>query len=137
MSKTYLIIATLISLVIAFAAGFSVATLRGERNLADYQRTAAQTMLAKQQAYEQERVDLEARTVQLRIDLDGSRAESDRLQQSVALWRSRAKTAESRFAMECLDVVQECTKRLREGETVIRWCEKALPGSDEGSGNSK
>jgi Tfp pilus assembly protein PilE len=118
---------------VAFAAGYQVASTSWEKKFSEFQLAAAQATIAKQKAFEDERTALEETAAQLRSDLASKRTESDKLRTDIAVWRSRAKTAESRFALECVGVAAECADRVREAESIIRYCQKALPGRDERS----
>jgi hypothetical protein len=117
-------------IIASFCAGFYVSDLRWESKYDSHLRAEAQAALQKKQQFDEERRMLEARTAGLRSDLDDALSASDKLREQVRMWSSRAKTAESRFAVQCLSLVEE-ERRLRlEGATIIRWCREALPNKE-------
>jgi hypothetical protein len=112
----------------AFGAGFYVSDLRWSARYADYKRAEAEATAAQQSKFDEERKLLEARASSIRTQLADALSSGDELRKSVAAWKSRAKTAESQLAVQCLDVVAE-ERRLRlEGKAIIQYCREALPG---------
>jgi hypothetical protein len=127
MTNVLKVIAVLSVLAITFCSGLHVSNLKWEAKHADYVRAEAQAALQKQQLFQREREALEATTSRLRIDLDKSLSDSDELREQVRVWSNRAKTAESRLAVQCLSLVEEERRARLEGEAIIRFCREALP----------
>jgi hypothetical protein len=130
-----IVIAAILSAV--FFSGWRVSSLRWEARFSEYKRQEAEATLAKQKEYEAERGRLESAAARLRADLDNRSADTDGLRQQVAVWKGRAKSAESKLAIQCLGVVAEERKLREEGEAIIRFCQAALPDRGGESGNSR
>jgi hypothetical protein len=118
----------------AFGAGFYVSDLRWSARYADYKRAEAEATAAQQSKFDEERKLLEARASSIRTQLADSLASSDELRKSVSVWKSRAKTAESRLAVSCLELVERERRARQTGEAIIRYCVSALPGGQERTG---
>ncbi|GAB1824748.1 MbeD/MobD family mobilization/exclusion protein [Turicimonas sp. TL08] len=78
------------------------------------------------QEYETRQKDWNIAMADLRKSESLARSDSERLRQRVNSLEKRAKTSESRIAIQCLRLEPESRKLLQEARGIIEYCRKAL-----------
>lgn len=78
------------------------------------------------QEYETKQKDWNIAMADLRKSESLARSDSERLRQRVNNLEKRAKTAESRIAIQCFRLESESRKLLQEARGIIEYCGKAL-----------